>query len=257
MSTFEAHRRGRVLHLSFGAPDQHNLMSDVWFGDLDEALNAASEDPDIRAICLSAEGKTFCSGGDLKGFLEGPWPEGAMRSKFARCLERFEVFDKPLVAAVHGAAVGGGATLLLHFDFVYAEPDTSFQFPFTNIGVVPELGSSYLLPLFAGQRLAADLLLLGRPFDAATALKAGLVNDLVPLSELLPKAMETAEALAALPPASLRATKLLLKSARRGGYAEAWRAECFSLEKCFGGEELREAAQAFLEKRKPDFSRFQ
>lgn len=257
MGTFVSQREGRVLHLRFGAPGSHNLMTDEWFGDFEEALRAAGGDPQVRCVCLSAEGRSFSGGGDLKAFLGGPWPEGVLQSRLARCLEFLEEFDKPIVAAVHGAAIGGGTTVLLHCDFVYAEPDVRFQLPFTRIGIVPELGSTFLLPLFAGQRLALELLLLGRPFDAATALRAGIVNEIAPAGQVRQLAGQTAEALAQLPPASVRSAKRLVKSARGADYPSAWRAECAALERSFAGGEVKEACKAFLEKREPDFSRFE
>jgi enoyl-CoA hydratase/carnithine racemase len=257
MGTFATRQEGRVLHLRFGAPSSLNLMTDEWFADLERALRAAGDDPQVRSVCLSAEGRSFSGGGDLKGFLAGPWREGVLSSGLARCLELLERFDKPIVAAVHGAAIGGGVTVLLHCDFVYAEPETRFQLPFTRIGIVPELGSTFLLPQFAGQRLALELVLLGRPFDAATALRAGIVNEVTAAGQARARAEETAGALAQLPPGSLRSAKRLIKSARGGDYATAWRDECRALEKCLAGEEVREACRAFLEKREADFSRFQ
>ncbi|HUN91967.1 MAG TPA: enoyl-CoA hydratase-related protein [Burkholderiaceae bacterium] len=256
MATFEARREHQVLHLRFGAPDRHNLMSDAWFGDFESALRGAAADAAVRCVCLAAVGKSFSAGADLEFFLKGPWPQGALNSQLARCLELLEGFEKPIVAAVHGSAIGGGTTVLLHCDFVYAAPGTKFQLPFTRLGIVPELGSTFLLPRFAGQRLATELLLLGRAFDVATAVRAGIVNEEVPAEQLLQRAGDTAAALAALPPQSLRLTKRLVKQAAGGDYPTAWRRECEGLQATIGGAEMREACHAFLEKREPDFSRF-
>lgn len=257
MSTFRTRLDGHILHLRFGAPGAHNLMRDEWFADLDAVLHDATANPQVRCLLLSAEGKSFSSGGDLQAFLNGPFPEGgAMDTGLARCLQTLEGFAKPIVACVHGAAIGGGATILLHCDFVYAKEGTSFQFPFTRIGIVPELGSTVLLAQHAGRRLATELLLLARPFDAATAVRAGLASEALPAPEAERRAQETAAALAALPPAALRSTKRLLRRAVEPAYARAWRDECQALETRFAGAEVQEACSAFLAKRAPDFSRF-
>lgn len=257
MSTFDTRLQGHVLHVRFGTPGAHNLMRDEWFTDLDAVLRATAADPQVRCLLLSAEGKSFSSGGDLQAFLDGPFAEGgAMETGLARCLQTLETFDKPIVACVHGAAIGGGATLLLHCDFVYAEEGTSFQFPFTRIGIVPELGSTALLSQHAGRRLATELLLLARPFDAATAVRAGLISEALAGEAAAQRAQETAAALAALPPAALRSTKRLLRRAVEPAYARAWRDECQALEVRFAGAEVQEACSAFLAKRAPDFSRF-
>lgn len=256
MGTFTTELQGHIMYLRFGAPGAHNVMRDEWFADLESALRHASGNPQVRSIHLSAEGKSFSSGGDLQAFLSDPFPQGVMNSALASCLAYLETFDKPIVAVAHGAAVGGGTTLLLHCDFVYAEPSTSFQLPFTRLGIVPELGSTWLLPRFAGQRLATELLLLGRTFDAATAQRAGIINEALARPDLDQRAEETAKALAALPPSSVRATKRLLKKAHGDQLATAWRDECAGLETCLAGAEANEACRAILDRRQPDFSRF-
>ncbi len=256
MSLLRSERRGHVLHLTSGGPGAYNFMTDAWFSELTAALNTAQDDPQVRCVLLSAEGKMFSGGADLTVFNDQPWPQGVMASGLAACMERMETFQKPIVAAVHGAAIGGGSTLLLHCDIVYAEAGTRFQLPFTQIGIVPELGSTWLLPLFAGPRLAADLLLRGEPFDAVTALKAGLITAIMEGEDTFRRAQDTAQRLASLAPAAMRATKGLLKASQRESFSAAWRAECAALERCFAGGEAQEAREAFFAKRRPDFSRF-
>jgi enoyl-CoA hydratase/carnithine racemase len=255
MNTFQTDLRLNVLHVRFGEGRRQSTMQDSWFRDFEQVLRYAAADPTVRCIHLSSGAKYFCSGGDLQAFLDGPFPNGAMNSSLASCLRCLEDFDKPIVALVHGAAIGAGATLMLHCDFVYSEPETTFQFPFTQIGVVPELGSTWLLPLLVGHRLATELLLLGQPFDAAVAQRVGLVNEVLARPDLEERATQTVQVLAGLAPAALRSTKGLLKQAQRQNYAQAWRAECLALEQCFEGDEVKEACSAILAKRKPDFSR--
>jgi enoyl-CoA hydratase/carnithine racemase len=163
---------------------------------------------------------------------------------------------KPVVAAVGGPAVGIGSTLLLHCDLVYAAPNARFQLPFVPLGIVPEFASTYLLPLLAGYQRAAELLLLGQPFTAEKAKEVGIVTEVVRVEDLLNKATETAEMLAALPPESLRQTKRLLKKRHGAAVAEAIAEETRIFAERLASPEAKEAMGAFLEKRKPDFSRF-
>lgn len=256
MTGFIAQREGHVLNLKFGEPETHNMMAEEWFVEFERHLQMAKLDVEVRVVLLSSDSKSFCAGGDLRAFQAGPWPDGVLRSGFVRAQMMLSEFEKPIVAAVSGAAIGGGTTLLLHCDFVYATDDTRFQLPFTNIGIVPEIASSYLLPMFAGMRLATELILLGRPFDAVTAQRAGIINDIVPADQLLARARDTAEALANLPPAGMRTTKRVMKAAQVEAVTKAWRTEAKALEECFAGEEVQEFCDAFLNKRKPDFSRF-
>lgn len=256
IENFCAERNGHVLTVTFGSPDARNVMNEAWFREFEQHLCAAQQDEQTRVVVLRAQGEGFCAGGDLRGFQNGPFPQGYVGSPFARLLMRLDDFDKPMIAAVHGSAIGGGTTLLLHCDFVFAAEGTMFQMPFTRLGLVPEFGSSYLLPLHAGARLATELVLLGQPFDAQKAMRAGIVNDVLPADALMARVDMTAAALAALPPASMRASKRLLRMGHRAGLAAAMAAEGRALEGCFASEAMQEAIAAFFAKRQPDFSRF-
>ncbi len=174
-------------------------------------------------------------------------------------MELFKVLPslaKPIVAAVGGPAVGIGSTMLLHCDLVYAATNARFQLPFVPLGIVPEFASTYLLPLLAGYQRAAELLLLGQPFSAQKAQEIGMVCEVVPAEQLFAKAREAASTLAALPPESLRLTKRLLKKRHGAAIAEAIAEETKIFSERLSSPEAREAMSAFLEKRKPDFSRF-
>ncbi|WP_354686265.1 enoyl-CoA hydratase-related protein [Cupriavidus necator] len=253
---FCVERSGHVLAVTFGAHEVRNVMNEAWFCELEQRLYEAEQDQQTRVVLLRARGEAFCAGGDLRGFQAGPLPEGYVRSAFARLLMRLDDFEKPIVAAVHGSAIGGGTTLLLHCDFVFAAAGTTFQLPFTRLGLVPEFGSSYLLPLHAGLRLANELVLLAQPFDAEKALRAGIVNEVLAPEAVLARAEATATSLAALPPAAMRASKRLLKMGHRAGLAAAMAAEGKALEACFASAEMQEAIAAFFARRQPDFSRF-
>jgi enoyl-CoA hydratase/carnithine racemase len=164
-------------------------------------------------------------------------------------------FDKPLIAAVQGAAIGGGTTMLTHCDFVYAGASAKFQMPFINLGLVPEFGSTCSIPMRIGHIRAAELILLGLPFDAQRAAELGLVTRVVPDQELLATATETAQKLAQKPVGALQACKRLMKRSSRGQIEEAMKAENDEFALRVRSAEAREAFTAFLEKRPPNFTK--
>jgi len=245
--------RAGVLHVTIARPEKKNALTLEMYDALTDALARAAE-PDVRVVLLAGEGGVFTAGNDLSDFVANP-PSGPDSPVF-RFLESISTFEKPILAAVAGPAVGIGTTVLLHCDLVYAAPGARFALPFVNLGLCPEAASSYLLPLAVGMPRAAEWLLFGEPFSAEEALEAGLINAIVPEEELLTHAAARAEALAAKPPASVRLTKRFL----RAGHAEAVRQAMHAEAEAFLGrlqsEEAAEAFTAFFEKRKPDFSRF-
>src|SRR5436305_14158175 len=162
-----------------------------------EALAAAEANREVRAVLIHGAKDCFTAGNDLADFLKRA--PGA-KSPSWRFFEVLPALSKPIVAAVGGPAVGIGTTLLLHCDLVYATPSARFQLPFVGLGIVPEFGSTYLLPLLAGYQRAAELMLLGQPFTAEKALEVGIITAIVPEAELLARAQTAAAALAALPP---------------------------------------------------------
>ena len=245
-----------VLNLIFTSEDGLNTMDDHWWCSLESALQRATDDPAVRAVLLSARGRAFCAGANLIGMRTSALQQGFEKSPLASVMECLVNFTKPLLAAVHGKAIGGGATLLLHCDLVVAANDTQFRLPFTSLGAVPELASSFLLPRAAGSRLASELLLLGNTFDANKALRAGFVNELVPAGEELALALQWAEQLASLAPNSVRMTKQLLREGQQAGLSAVIAREGEALVAALSSGEVREALAAFLEKRRPDFSPF-
>jgi enoyl-CoA hydratase/carnithine racemase len=170
-------------------------------------------------------------------------------------MEALVNFDRPLVAAVQGAAIGGGTTMLLHCDFIYAGESTKFQMPFINLAVVPEFGSSCVVPARIGHVRAAELILLGAPFDSRRAAELGLVNQVVSDKDVLARATETAGKLAAKPAAALQASKRLMKQPFREQIKAAMKAENEEFSAQVRSDDAKEAFAAFLEKRKPDFTR--
>ena len=244
----------RVARIRFDRVDKKNAITAEMYTQLAEALAAADADREVRALVLHGSSDCFTAGNDVADFLNRP-PAGE-GSPTWRFFEVLPNLAKPIVAAVGGPAVGIGSTMLLHCDFVYAAPNARFQLPFVPLGIVPEFGSTFLLPLIAGYQRAAELLLLGQPFSAEQARQAGIVTAVVPQEELLAKAVGVAKALAALPPESLRLTKRLMKARYGQTVAETLAEEGRLFRERLGSPEAKEALSAFLEKRKPDFSRF-
>ena len=171
-------------------------------------------------------------------------------------LETLAAAQKPVIAAVGGVAVGIGTTMLLHCDLVYATNTARFQLPFVNLGLCPEAGSSFILPALMGQRRAAELLFFGEPFGAEAARELGIVNDICAENELLAKAAGEAQQLAEKPPTALRTAKALLKQGVAGDISAAMARETQQFAALLQGPEAREAMTAFMQRRKPDFSKF-
>ncbi len=246
--------RDRVARIELARLDKKNALTAAMYGAMAQGLAAAEADPQVRAILIHGASDCFTAGNDLKDFLDRN-ASGGPSSAFG-FISLLRTLKKPLVAAVGGPAVGVGTTMLLHCDFVYAAPNARFQMPFVSLGLVPEAASSLLLPMVAGYRRAAELLMLAQPFGADKALAAGLVTEIVPEAELLERARATALALAAQPAASVRLTKQLLKRSIAQAVASQTEEERHHFAAQLASPEAKEAMTAFFEKRKPDFSRF-
>jgi enoyl-CoA hydratase/carnithine racemase len=202
-------RDGAVYELRLNRAAKRNAITHSMYEELARALAEARADAAVRAVLLSGEGPGFCAGNDLQDFLSGP--EFTLQHPVMRVLRALATFDKPLVAAVQGQAVGIGVTMLLHCDLVLAAQGAQFTLPFVALGLVPEAGSSLLLPRLVGPQRAAELLLLGKPCDAETAARLGWVNRVVSEESLLGEARKVAHALTQQPPAALAATRRLLR----------------------------------------------
>lgn len=239
-----------VLEIHIDRPDKKNALTAAMYRAMTAALADASARADIGAVLFAGRGDAFCAGNDLKDFLAGP-EGGAAAFAFIRAIA---AFDKPLVAAVQGLAVGVGTTMLFHCDLIYAAPDARFVMPFVNLGIVPEAGSSLLAPALMGHAKAAAMLMLGEPMDAQGADRAGLVTAIVPADQLLDHARARAAALMAKPPQALAVTRRLMKgdpamlTARIDEEARLFRESLTS-------PEAQEAFTAFFEKRAPVFRR--
>jgi enoyl-CoA hydratase/carnithine racemase len=202
-------RAAGVCELRFNRPEKRNAITFAMYQALCAALTEAQANEALRVVLLSGEGAGFCAGNDLQDFLGGP--QFDTQHPVMQLLRMLATFGKPLVAAVHGQTVGIGVTMLLHCDLVVAAAGTRLSMPFVALGLVPEAGSSLLLPRLVGQQRAAELLLLGTPLDAAAAHRLGIVNRVVEEGAVLAEARKLAAELARQPAAALAATRRLLR----------------------------------------------
>jgi enoyl-CoA hydratase/carnithine racemase len=207
---------GPIRILRLNRPDKKNALTDAMYETLSEALENATVTRTIRCVVIAGGPAAFTAGADLQDFLRAAQHMEGLRPQAMRFLHRIAHAGKPLVAAVQGVAIGIGTTLLLHCDYVVAAIDARFSTPFVNLGLVPEAGSSLLMPRLMGTRRAFELLVMGHPFDADEAKALGLVNAVVPADEVEAAAMKAARQIAALPAEAVAASRRLI----RGSTAE-------------------------------------
>lgn len=233
-----------VLSLVVDRPARKNAFTNAMYQTMADILGAAEADDRVRAVLIRGAGGTFCAGNDIEDFLNAPpLTDDAPVVRFLTLLSQAR---KPLVAAVTGAAVGIGTTLLMHCDLVYAAPDARFMLPFVPLGLCPEAASSLLLPQLAGYHRAAEKLLLGEGFDAEEAVNMGLVNRLVSGEELYEFALSQALKLSALPPESLRLTKAFAKAGSAVEVATRLQEEAGHFRRLLTSSEAQAAFRAFL-----------
>ncbi len=254
MSHILTETKDGIARIEIDRPEKKNALTAAMYQALADAINAAEADASVRVLLIHGKADLFTAGNDLQDFLDNP-PRDDKRPVF-QFLYGISQARKPIVAAVAGAAVGIGTTMLLHCDLVYAAPNARLQLPFVNLGLVPEAASSLLLPALAGYQRAAELLLLGEPFSAQKAKDIGLVTDVIPEAQLFDTAMAQAKKLADKPAASLRLTKQLMKQGQMEAVAQRIKLESDHFGVRLNSPEAKEAFSAFLEKRKPDFSKF-
>ncbi|WP_343655500.1 enoyl-CoA hydratase-related protein [Paraburkholderia caribensis] len=210
---------GQVWSIGIDRPDKRNALNGTMFDALANALRLAQGDVRVHCVLLHGTGDCFCAGHDTAAF-GALWPQSA-DGAVARCIKAFAEQPKPLVAAVNGAAVGFGATMLLHADWVVAGESAMFRFPFADLGIVPEAGATALLARRVGDLVARDWLMSGRPGGAAEALQRGFVSRVVRDAEVREAAVECALRLASKPPSALQATRRLLREGATLSAAQA------------------------------------
>jgi enoyl-CoA hydratase/carnithine racemase len=247
-----------VATIEMARPEKKNALTQAMYQAMADALAAARDDAAVRAVLITGQPGIFSSGNDLEDFMARPPAAGPelLDAPVFRFMQALLDCDKPVVAAVTGAAIGIGCTLLLHCDLVYVADDARLALPFVGLGLVPEFASSLLLPQLMGTRRAAEKLLLGDPFTAEQAVECGIANAVLPAGEVAAHARRVAERFNALPPGAVRESKQLMRRASRAALQEALVAEAEVFGRRLGGPEAGEAFQAFFQKRRPDFSKF-
>ena len=241
-------RDAGVCEVRFNRPEMRNAITYAMYQALVGALQDAQADSSVRVVLLGGEGSAFCAGNDLQDFLAGP--KFTPAHPVMALLRMLATFAKPLVAAVQGPTVGIGVTMLLHCDLVVAARSAQLSMPFVALGLVPEAGSSLLVPLLVGRQRAAELLLLGRPLDALAAQGLGIVNRAVEDAALAGEARSLARSLAQQPERALAETRRLLR-----GDPAALLERIEEEARIFGAqlesEEFRDRVRAFLARGRP------
>ena len=253
MSDILTHIDAGVMTITFNRLDKKNSITSTMYAAMADAVAQAASDASVRVVLFQGHESIFSAGNDIGDFLNQP--PSTKESPVFRFLRGIATFEKPLLAAVAGPAVGIGTTMLFHCDLVYAGDNAAFSMPFVNLGLCPEAASSLLAPRMFGYHRAAEALLMGDPFFAEAAQEVGLVNRVVPPTEVNGYAQAQARKLAGTPLSSLIETKRLMK----GGYQQEVLAKMDEEGASFGRmlrePAAREAFGAFMEKRKPDFSK--
>jgi enoyl-CoA hydratase/carnithine racemase len=248
-------REGGLLTLRLNRPDKMNALTRAMYSQMAEVLDAANEDRAVRAVLITGGAECFTSGNDVADFLQAP-PTG-MDSPVFQFMRALFDFGKPVVAAVAGPAVGIGTTLLLHCDLVYVSRDAKLRTPFVNLGLCPEFGSSLLLPRLLGQAKAAEVLLLGEAFTGARAAEWGIASGaLEDGPSTVAKAREMALRFLELAPSAVADSKRLMRAPGREELRKVIEEEGALFGQRLRSPEAIEALSAFMQRRKPDFSKF-
>jgi len=244
----------KVLTIEIARPEKKNALTQAMYTAMAEALEAANTDAGVRAVLITGQPGIFTSGNDIDDFMQRP-PQGE-DTPVARFMRALLDCDKPVVAAVTGAAVGIGTTLLLHCDLVYVSDEARLAMPFVSLGLVPEYASSLVLPALIGHVKASEKLMLGEPFSGSDAVDCGIANAVLPAGEVVNHARRMAERFNALAPGAVADTKRLMRAPQRARIREVMAAEGVLFSQRLRSPEAMEAFQAFFQKRKPDFSKF-
>ena len=248
--TILTENRDGVLVVTFNRPTRKNAINnEMWIG-IRETFKAAAVDDSVVCALLVGSGENFCSGVDLSSFGDG---DAGGEHPFESAARSVVEFDKPLVAAAQGVAIGGGATVLFHADIVYVGESLRMRLPFANLGLVPEWGSSYMLQANIGAQRAAELFYTAEWIDADKALNCGIAADVLPDVDLFDYAFAKAREIAQWPVNSLREIKRSLRLHHLDAIDKAINAEQAGMERQAGSPENIEAITAFIEKRAPDF----
>ena len=250
-----------VATIEIARPEKKNALTVAMYQAMTDAIVAAKADPAVRAVLITGQPGVFTSGNDIEDFMTrgtGAPGQGSetMDSPVFQFMRALIDCDKPVVAAVTGAAIGIGTTMLLHCDFVYVSDEARLAMPFVALGLVPEFASSLLVPQLMGHRRAAEKLLLGDPFTPEQAVDCGIASAVLPAAEVVNHARRVAERFNALPPGAVREAKQLMRAPQTEALLKTIQVEAEIFGRRLRSPEAMEAFQAFFQKRKPDFSKF-
>ena len=247
------HAESGIMTITLNRADKKNSITAAMYATMADALTQAETSVAVRVMVFQGHETVFSAGNDIGDFLNGP--PATQASPVYRFLHAISAFPKPVIAAVCGPAVGIGTTMLFHCDLVYAGDNAAFSMPFVNLGLCPEAASSLLAPQMMGYHRAAEALLLGEPFMAEAALEVGLVNRVLPPLEANNYAQAVAKRLAANPTSSLVETTRLMKKGLAATVKAQMSEEGVSFARMLREPAAKEAFGAFLEKRRPDFTK--
>ena len=243
-----------VATIEIARPEKKNALTQAMYTAMADAIAEAVAAREVRALLITGQPGIFTSGNDIEDFVQRP-PQGDDSPVF-RFMRALLECDKPVVAAVTGAAIGIGTTMLLHCDFVYVSDEARLAMPFVGLGLVPEYASSLLVPQLMGHRRAAEKLLLADPFTPEQAVECGIANAVLPAGEVVNHARRVAERFNQLPPGAVREAKRLMRAPQREQILATIRTEGELFGARLKSPEAMEAFMAFFQKRKPDFSKF-
>ena len=253
MSDILTHTDAGVMTLTFNRLDKKNSITGNMYAAMAQAVDQAQADSAIRVLVIQGHESIFSAGNDIGDFLNKP--PSTVDAPVFHFMRALTMFEKPVIAAVAGPAAGIGTTLLFHCDLVYAVDNAAFSMPFVNLGLCPEFASSFLAPQMFGYHRAAEALLMGEAFFAEAALEIGLVNRVVPPTEVNGYAQAQAKKLAAKPLSALIETKRLMKGGQSKALIVRMGEDGPRFRRLLAEPAAREAFGAFMEKRKPDFSK--
>ncbi|MBB3197169.1 enoyl-CoA hydratase [Roseateles terrae] len=243
-----------VLTIEIARPEKKNALTRAMYQAMADALTAANDDKTVRAVLIQGQPAIFTSGNDIEDFMASP-PRDEEAPVF-QFMKAMIGCNKPIIAAVNGAAIGIGTTMLLHCDLVYVADDARLAMPFVSLGLVPEFGSSLIVPRLMGQRRAAEKLLLGDPFTGEQAVEYGIANSVLPAGEVVNYARRVAERFNSLPPTAVIESKKLMRRSSEEELLNTIQVEAEIFGARLRSPEAIEAFQAFFQKRQPDFSKF-
>ena len=249
----ELTRDGSIATITISNPDRKNAVDAPTSEQMADYVHEVAYDDDVRCVVVTGEGDAFCSGLDLAGDMGIGSPAAELEIGLNAITQGLLRMEKPTIARVRGAAVGAGASLATACDFVYVEEGAFFEWGFTNIGLAPDTGATYVLPRLVGVRKALELLITGDRISAEEAVDLGVANEVVPAEEFDDRVDERAETLAGRPTLAVAAAKRLVYRSHQRAMEETLREEALAQEDLIDSQDFAEGVSAFMADREPEF----